>query len=311
MRKDDKGYRKTINELYKVYEIKGLNLDRLVSTVKKRKINMFNIKKKANNRLSIAVSYADSENFFAIAKELCYNIKEIKVKGRAYPLYLTYKSIGLIIGGIIFLLSCLFTSDLVLGLSFSGSGAVYEREITEYLESRGVNIFSRFSSLDLERLEDEILAQNEKLSFVSLAKGGNTLVIDLALAKEQTGRLDQSINSLYSDVSGVIEKIKIYRGTAVVKVGDTVANGDLLVDGYMTVKDQKIKTNVLGYLSVIAKKTYFFTFPNENSKALAELFALNDLGDREITDLLVNLQRDGENFLYTVDLFYRHILYAG
>ena len=60
---------------YSVFEIKGLNLDRLIETLKKRGITLYNVKKKANNRLIVTISAIDSQKLFAISKELCYNIK--------------------------------------------------------------------------------------------------------------------------------------------------------------------------------------------------------------------------------------------
>ena len=48
MRKDTVG-RKTINgALYTVYEVKGLNLDRLINACKKRGIDLYDIKKYSN-----------------------------------------------------------------------------------------------------------------------------------------------------------------------------------------------------------------------------------------------------------------------
>ena len=60
---------------------------------------------------------------------------------------------------------------------------------------------------------------------------------------------------------GTIEKINVYRGTALVKKGDYVKKGDLLVDGYMTIKEQVVKINVLASLSIIAEEQFvYFSF---------------------------------------------------
>ena len=72
---------KAINSVKRTYCIKGLNLDNFLNTVRLRGIDLFDVKKTARNRILVSVNLASSEKFFAIAKELCYNIKKVRDKG--------------------------------------------------------------------------------------------------------------------------------------------------------------------------------------------------------------------------------------
>ena len=66
--------RKKLN-LFIVYEISGYNLDNLVNILKNRGVALADIKKRDAKTLTVAVNYADNEKFFAITRDLCYNIK--------------------------------------------------------------------------------------------------------------------------------------------------------------------------------------------------------------------------------------------
>ena len=48
-----------------VYQIKGLNLDRFINTVKRKGITMYNVKKISTKQLLVTVNLSDSEIFFA------------------------------------------------------------------------------------------------------------------------------------------------------------------------------------------------------------------------------------------------------
>ncbi|MBO7149924.1 MAG: sporulation protein YqfD [Clostridia bacterium] len=310
MWKNKKGGKGLIDVKY-TYLIEGLNLDRFINSMKNKGITLYNIKKTSNKRLIVSVSYQESKIFFANAKELCYNIKKIKEKGLGLPLIKMWRGVGVLVGIIIFCFSTFFFNDFIYEISFSGSGSVYKREVLSYLNSVGVKEYQRFSSFDFERIEDGVLADNSNLSFVAIEKHGNTLLVDLALATDNVDRLDGNVYSLTSAVNGTIEKINVYRGTALVKKGDYVNKGDLLVDGYMTIKEQTVKINVLASLSIIAEEQLLYSSKKDNEQEKAELLARANFTDKEILECITIKEKQKASFIYKTMIKYRYIIYVG
>lgn len=297
--------------VYVFYEAQGLNPDTLLNAAVRRGIGLYKVKKIGRKRLRVGVNFGQSEKFFAIAEELCYNIKKVGDGGALYPLKKLLSSFGLIIGGVILFISSVLGGDLLLSVSYTGSGKVYQREVNEYLRERGVDKYSRFSSLDLKSLEDGILADNPHLSFAGCSRRGNTLVIDLAISTDGVQKLGGNQYSLITDVSGVVESIKVYRGTATVNVGDSVSKGDVLVDGYATVKEQTVKINVLASVSIIVEECGEYRSKNDGEEDKAVLFALFDFPDVEVLDTSVQKTYSQGEYLYKTTIKYRRILFAG
>ena len=54
--------------------VEGLNQDNLLGILNKRGIKLYDVKKISNKKVYISVNLNQSENFFAITKELCYNV---------------------------------------------------------------------------------------------------------------------------------------------------------------------------------------------------------------------------------------------
>ena len=100
------------------YKVEGLNLDRFINHLKKQGVSLYNIKKMGNNRLIVTVSFNQSRKFFAIAKELCYNIKKVKENGKALPLLMLWRRVGIVVGAIIFSIACYFFNDFIYVFSF-------------------------------------------------------------------------------------------------------------------------------------------------------------------------------------------------
>lgn len=293
------------------YLVQGLNLDRFLLLAKNKGITLYDIKKITNKQLIVSVSIKESAKFFAIAKELCYNIKKIKEKGLTLPLLMLWRKIGIALGTIIFCIACYVYNDFIYGFNFTGSGSVYEREVLSYLNSVGIKPYTRFSDINTQRLEDQILAASPHLSFVGITKQGNTLCFDLALANENTDTLLGNVYSLKSEVSGVIERIKIYRGTALVKEGDLVNCGDLLVDGYMIIKEQTVKINVIATVSIIVEKQFTYVDKQSGQEQKAMLLAKAMLGDEDIVSTSTSCTQEQDAFVYTTTMKYRYIIYVG
>lgn len=300
-----------MSALITTYQIKGLNLDRFINSVQRRGITLYNVKKEGQNKLVLSVNFKDSKKFFAITKELCYNIEKIGDKGKALPLLSLIRNFGFIIGGGFFILLSIFFNDLIFSFSFAGSGSVLKKEVEGYLLSKGISAYSRFSKIDIPALEDEILSSHPNLSFVSCTKQGTKFKIELVLAEDEKGRLSGKEKQLCANVSGVVESIKVYRGTAQVNVGDVVREGDLIVDGYNVIREEKVETNVIACVTIVAEKEFLYRTNLDNQEEKAILFATESLLDREILNYSVTKIKDNQTFIYKVKMAYRCVLCVG
>lgn len=294
----------------------GLNQERLLESLKKRGVSMFDVKKTSPRTMYISVNLKESENFFAITKELCYNVKKVRETGRSIWAFRLLNNLGLVFGCLIFAICAFFSGDLLFGFKFSGSGAVYKNEVLSYLKSQGVGEFSRFSNMQLDRLEDNVLANNEHLTFVSLEKKGNYLSVYLVLKTDGVTSLDGSKTSLVASEGGVVESIKVYRGTAVVKVGDVVNEGDLLVKGQVEIKEQIVDVNVLAYVTVVCERQFVYQSSVEGQETVAKIYAEQAVDGKEVLDTIViseECSADGEGtvYLYHVTVKYRNVYFAG
>ena len=196
-------------------------------------------------------------------------------------------------------------------VSYSGTGSVLKTEVEQYLVSRGVGVYSRFSDIDFAELEDGILASNNKLSFVSVKKDGNRLKVELVLSDKNTDVLTGEFNELRSSVSGTVERIKVYRGTAEVGVGDAVNQGDLLVGGYAVIKEERIDVNVIASVTIRTSSVFTYQSNKDCDEEKALLLAEEKLKDKEILDFSIQKTEDNGIFTYRTELSYRYVLSVG
>lgn len=296
--------------LYVTFEIKGLNADRLINTLKKRGVILYNIKKATNKSTFISVKFADSKKVFAISQKLCYNIRKVGTSGLLYPFYYLLTNVGLLIGLVLFVAISIISNNVIFDISLTGSGGVYKKQVYDILNEKGVKPFTLFSSVDLKQLSKDILVENDRLSFVSCEKVGNTLKIDLAIAQDKTQTISGKATTLMTDVDGEVESIKVYRGTAVKNVGDKVYSGEEIVSKWVTIKEQTIEVGVLAVVTLKCQFDYQYVSEKENDEEFAVMIAENVL-DKEIISKSVTKKRLNGKYLYNVNLLYRKVLFAG
>lgn len=298
-------------DVYTLYEINGLNLDGLVNFLQKKGVGVYRVKKIGAKTLRIGIKFCDDRKFFAICNDLWYtDIKKVKEYGKAFPLFFLLRNFGLFIGAVFFICSAAFASDLVLNFEFKGTGAICKREVQEYLSGRGVKKFSRFSDVNLKTLANDVLADNPRLTFVSLSKDGNRLIIDLALKENGQDVIFAEEAPFLSDVNGVIKEIRVFRGTAVKNVGDEVRAGDVIVEPFSGTDENRVGVSVLCYAVIECEYVYEYVSEKDGEEEVALIYAEASLGERVTEQNVIKTPSDG-NFIYKAILKYRRILYSG
>ena len=293
--------------LYSHYLITGLNLDRLINTLKKEGIVLYDAKKLDRKRLKLTISSSDDKKFFAKLRNMCYNVKKLKNTGILAPFLYLYKNVGVFIGLVVFIASTICFNNVLIDIDFTGTGSLYKNQVSFYLEERGIKRFTPFSKIGLQELESDLLT-NFDFSFVSAKKQGNRLIINSVLSTEPKNTIDTSKKRLISSVDGVVVNVNVYRGTAVVNVGDAVKKGDLLVDGYKIKKEEIIETYALACVTIKCEYNSVFESNLDEQEERAMLFAEQELGDKEIVNRVVNKIKQGDKFAYHVKLEYLTIV---
>ena len=295
-----------MKNLYYRYQIDGLNLDRLLNLLAKKGIKVYKVQKKGIKTMFLSIPANENENFFAYLNYLCYNVKKVGEYGAMRPIACLSKRIGLLVGAIIFVASCYLTAPVVLAVDYVGTGAQHYLVAQTVLEENGVKPLS-YCDLSVSKLADRILERTDLFSFVSVKKVGARIKVNLVKAQTGCEIASKTAENLYSTANGVIERIKVYRGTAEVSVGDSVTQGQILVGGYNIVGEQTLKTFVVSEVWIIAQKTFEFVLEND-SEPLAKLFALEQMNGEAVTQTLVEQTSQGDKKKYTVTVSYRIII---
>ncbi|MBQ8496715.1 MAG: sporulation protein YqfD [Clostridia bacterium] len=158
---------------------------------------------------------------------------------------------GILVGFVLAIFLIVFSSLFVWDITVTGADTIPEAVILDALEKRGVKLGTFVPSVDTEAIEQVMILDVEGLSYVSINLRGTVASVEVRERKQDTEIEDrQTPSNLIATADGQIEALQVTGGVSVVKPGDIVRKGELLVSGV-------IDSQALGYRLVRARGEVF------------------------------------------------------
>ena len=212
---------------YTEFEVKGtpsytLNL-LIKSGVNTREVSVdklyarFKVSNKESQKAQKVLEKAHRE-YKILSEDICANRARNRIKYASFV-------IGVMVS-VVFIFSYSF---LIFSVNIIGVKNVSEEEIFFVLEQYGKGVFLK-SEIELNNLEKELV----NIPNVSHAKAtikGNALNIEIVEQLSNTEILEpQTMGNIISKENAIITKMVVVSGTPVVKVGDSVKKGQVLIE---------------------------------------------------------------------------------
>jgi similar to stage IV sporulation protein len=214
-------------------KIEGLNLDKIFKKVKHKNVEIKNIKRPDRKLMFFTVKAKEAKIVFNLLKENSYNVKIEKYYGIPYIWEFFKKRIGLFVGAFLFIVTTLFVNSFVWKIEVYGLENLTKQQIISTLEEVGVNVGARVDAKNIEIIENYLSQNLEEISMVSVIKKGASIIVNLKEIRVPDVIANLGAEShLIASYDGVVTKINVVQGTALVEEGSIVKKGETLIAGY-------------------------------------------------------------------------------
>lgn len=207
----------------------GVYPEKIFNLFAKNRITVWNSRFK-DSRIHTFITVKDFKRLRKILKKSGVRVHILKKKGFPFFISRYKKRFGIFAGIILFFCILQYMSGYIWVIDINGNKEVSDREIISACEELGIESGCKRSGIDAKIQAQELLLKNEKLSWASLNIEGCKLTVNVTEVTPKSEDTSVATN-LKASADGVIKKIDITMGNSVVKVGDTVKKGDLLVSG--------------------------------------------------------------------------------
>ena len=249
-------------------EFSGDITEVILNICAKHGISLWNIKRK-DKKIRCFMTVSSFRVLPDIARKSGIRVHILKKIGLPFIINRYKRRFGIPVGAAVFFSFLYFMSCFVWSVEVEGNKAGPENEILSTCETFGIKEGVLKSSIDPQIGKQKLLLEQNKLAWASVNVEGCIVTVNVTEAKEK--EQDNSIaTNITAAADGIITKIDVTSGNCLVKVGDTVAKGQLLVSGVIEhadstrfvhssgsiiAKTERVITVSADYKRIVAKKT--------------------------------------------------------
>lgn len=208
---------------YATISVEGYFIERFINICISKNILLWNMKRKKSSFLFTNIAIKDFKKIKQIAKTTKCHVKIEKKKGLPFLLH-RYKKRKIFIGLLIAITLIIFAlSNFVWNIEITGENNISKEELLNELNQYGLKTGILKTKVNTKEIINNIRLNRDDIAWVGMKIKGTNIIVEVVEADKKPDIVNENeYCNIISDKEGVITKINVQNGTALVKVGDIV-----------------------------------------------------------------------------------------
>lgn len=208
---------------YATISVEGYFIERFINICISKNILLWNMKRKKSSFLFTNIAIKDFKKIRQIAKTTKCHVKIEKKKGLPFLLH-KYKKRKIFIGLLIAVTLIIFgLSNFVWNIEITGENNINKEELLNELKEYGLKTGILKTKVNTKDIINNIRLNRDDIAWIGIKIEGTNVIVEVVEADKKPEIIDENeYCSIVSDKEGIITKINVQNGTALVKVGDIV-----------------------------------------------------------------------------------------
>ncbi len=188
-------------------------------------------------------------------------------KGLPFKTEKNKKRLGFYVGFILSLIFLEIMSGYIWVIDINGNDKISDEEILSALSSIGIKEGIKISDINPKRDRERLILLSNEMSWSSLNIEGSRLTVNIReIDKNEDAK---TATNLKAESDGIIKRIDVTIGNCIVKPGDIVRKGDLLVSGIVEKGNETVFTKSKGEIIAEISEDYTFYKPYKKTEMLS------------------------------------------
>lgn len=214
--------------------VEGYYIERFINICNTKNILLWNLKKENSILLRACVEVTK----FKELKEICKKTKcKIKIEGKkGVPFVIRkYKKRKFFIALFLFMVLVIISlSNFIWNIDIEGNTNIPKDEIISIASKQGLSTGKLKGKIDTKQVINQIRLERDDIAWVGIEIKGTNAIIKIVEADKKPEIINEDeYCNIISDRDAVITKVSAKNGTPLVKEGDVVTKGDIIIAGWM------------------------------------------------------------------------------
>ena len=186
----------------------------------------------------------------------------LKRQGGLPVLISSYKRrVGLVIGALLGACILWLSLSVVWRIDVYGNESISADRIKTILSENDFGVGSLIEKSDLTSIENKIMEENRDIAWISININGTIAKVEVRETKAGIQK-DNNVSDLVALRDGKVERIEVYDGNCLIKIGDIVRAGEILVSGKYSDDSNDIRTTrAAGEIYARTVRSFFIEIP--------------------------------------------------
>ena len=214
--------------------VEGFYIEKFINICRQNGIFLWGIKREKASIMHTNISIKDFKKIKGITKQINCRVHIERKKG--LPFFLDrYKKRKIFVIGLIAILLIIFgTSNFVWNIEVVGNEKINKDEIIQELKEQGLEIGTPKRKINKNEIINTIRLKRNDVSWVGINIKGTNVTVKIVETEEKPEIINQDeYCNIVANKDALIQKIDSTKGTSVVKEGDLVKKGSILIGGWM------------------------------------------------------------------------------
>ena len=235
--------------------VEGYYIERFINICTTNKILIWNLKREKGVKLYLNIGIKDFFEAVKVARKLKCKVKITKKKGIPFILNKYRKRKIFFVSLLIFIIMAYASSNYIWNIDIKVQDNLNVENILEDIQEAGMVIGTRKSKINTQEVINKIRLKRSDISWIGIELKGTNAIVKIVKATEAPELIDEKdYCNIIAKKDGIITKIIAQNGTALVKTGDTIQEGQILIQGIMEGKYTGIRyVHSLGEVEAIVK----------------------------------------------------------
>ncbi len=219
---------------YLKISVEGYYIERFINICKTNNITIWNLKRNENIELELNVRISEFKKICKVAKQTRCKVKIKRKKGFPFLLHKYQKRKIFVLFLLIMIMLITLSSNFVWNVEIKEENGQQLENIEEDIKKAGLETGKLKNNINMKEIINKIRLERKDIAWVGIELKGTNAIVKIVKADEKPEIVAQDeYCNIVSNKSGIITKISAQNGTANVKVGDTVKEGDILINGWL------------------------------------------------------------------------------
>ena len=214
--------------------IEGYFIERLMNLCSNKGILIWNSKRKKTTLLETNVSIKDFRQIVKFAKQAKCKVSIKQKKGLPF-IFNRYRKRKIFFFSLILIIVAIISlSNFVWNIEVIGNEKIDKKEIIQTLKKEGLEVGTLKNKVNTKQIINKMRLDRNDLAWIGIDIRGTNAIVKVVEADKKPDIIkEDEYCNIVATKAGIIEKVNAINGTPLVKKGDVIKEGTLVIGGWL------------------------------------------------------------------------------